>query len=155
MSSRGSFYCRAGIQVDGHKFIPEAVSAGAIAVVAQKYTPGLSVPNHCRQHREAGKISGRILRAPFPGAEGNRNNRHKRQDHLLSCWTRYSRPQHRTIIGTLYNKVRALHCRQPTPPRTAFCQRLLRDMVAAGVPMFPWSILSRHGHEPGDCTISL
>lgn len=127
-----------GYKVDGHKFIPEAVSAGAIAVVAQKYTPGLSVPQIIVANtREAqAKLAAEFYGHPSRELKviGITGTNGKTTCTFMLDSIFQAAALHTGIIGTLYNKVRALTLPTAnTTPDSILCQRLLRDMVAAGV----------------------
>lgn len=127
-----------GYKVDGHKYIPEAIRAGAIAVVAQEYTPGFSVPQIIVGNtREAqAKLAAKFYRHPSRELKviGITGTNGKTTCTFMLDSIFQAAGLHTGIIGTLYNKVRDLTLPTAnTTPDSILCQRLLRDMVAAGV----------------------
>lgn len=127
-----------GYKVDGHKYIPQAVKAGAIAVIAQDFTPGLSVPQIIVGNtREAqAKLAAEFYRHPseelkITGITGT-NGKTTCTFMLDSIFQ--AAGLNTGLIGTLYNKVRELTLPTAnTTPDSILGQRLLRDMVEADV----------------------
>ncbi|MDD2282604.1 MAG: UDP-N-acetylmuramoyl-L-alanyl-D-glutamate--2,6-diaminopimelate ligase [Eubacteriales bacterium] len=127
-----------GYTVDGHRYIPAAVKAGAIAVVAQRHTPGISVPqfivNNTRQAQAKlaaefyGNPSRELKLAGITGTNGKTTSTFMLEAIFQAAGL------HTGLIGTLYNKVKDIVLPTAnTTPDSILCQRLLRDMADAGV----------------------
>lgn len=127
-----------GYEKDGHDYIVPACKAGAVAVVAQRFTPGLTVPQiivpNSRQFqaRLAAEFfchpSRQLTLAGITGTNGKTSS-----TFMLEAIFK-ARGYSTGLIGTLYNKVgEEILPTINTSPDSILCQRLLRDMVNKGV----------------------
>lgn len=127
-----------GYKTDGHQYIPAAVKAGAIAVVAQRHTPGISVPQIIvKNTRQAGaKLAAEFYGHPsrelkltgITGTNGKTTSTFMLEAIFQAAGLNTG------LLGTLYNKVKEIILPTAnTTPDSILCQRLLRDMVDAGV----------------------
>lgn len=127
-----------GYEKDGHDYIIPAYKAGAIAIVAQKYTPNLTIPQiivtNTRQFQA--RLAAEFFRHPsrelkLVGITGTNGK--------TSCTFMleaiYKAAGYSTgLIGTLYNKIgEKILPTSNTSPDSILCQRLLRDMVNKGI----------------------
>ena len=127
-----------GYKADGHQYIPAAVKAGAIAVVAQRYPPGISIPQIIvKNTRQAGaKLAAEFYGHPsrelkLTGITGT--NGKTTSTFMLEAIFQTAN-LNTGLIGTLYNKVKDIILPTVnTTPDSILCQRLLRDMADAGV----------------------
>lgn len=131
------FFAVPGFRADGHDFIPAAVQAGAIGVVAQRPHPGLPVPLiQVKNTRKAQAIlaaefygwpSRELKLAGITGTNGKTSCTFMLEEIFRAAGLCTG------LMGTLYNKVKDIVLPTAnTSPDSILCQRLLREMVKVG-----------------------
>ena len=132
------FFAVPGYKTDGHHYILDAVRAGAIAVVAQHHTPGITVPQVIVENSRKsqgllaaiffGHPSRELKLVGITGTNGKTTCTFMLEAIFQAIGFKTG------LIGTLYNKVRDIILPTAnTSPDSILCQRLLRNMVDAGV----------------------
>jgi len=127
-----------GYSVDGHCYVPEAVKAGAAAVVVQHPEPGIPVPQIVvRDTRRAqAALAAEFYNHPsrelnligVTGTNGKTTSTFMIDAILQAAGLRTG------LMGTLYNKNNGkILPTVNTTPDSILVQRLLREMAAAGV----------------------
>ena len=89
------FFAVPGDHVDGHDYVLEAVTHGAVGVVAERETPRdrRAAADRAPHPRRPGRCRRRLVRTPLGAPRGDRRDRHRRQDHdLLPGRRRARRP---------------------------------------------------------------
>lgn len=127
-----------GYSQDGHKFIQDAVRAGAAAVVAQHPTAGITVPQIIVENTRKAQAE---LAAEFYGhpskelkITGVTGTNGKTTSTFMIDSILQAAHACTGVMGTLYNKVNGnILPTVNTTPDSIVSQRLLRDMVSAGV----------------------
>lgn len=127
-----------GFRTDGHQFIPAAVKAGAMAIVAQRRLPGLPVPQFIVKdtRRFQGRLAAEFYSHPsrqlklcgITGTNGKTTCTFMLEAIFQAAGLSTG------LLGTLYNKVKdIIFPTANTSPDSILCQRLLREMVDVGV----------------------
>ncbi|MDH7601992.1 MAG: UDP-N-acetylmuramoyl-L-alanyl-D-glutamate--2,6-diaminopimelate ligase, partial [Armatimonadota bacterium] len=141
---------------DGHSFIPQALSVGASAIVAERkdsWADGVSVPYAVVEHgrRAMGEMSAHFYRYPsrsikligVTGTSGKTTVTH------LICAVFSAAGKKSGLIGTLGARVGdSLIDTKHTTPESVDIQRILREMVDQGVEVVAMEV-SSHGLDQG------
>jgi UDP-N-acetylmuramoyl-L-alanyl-D-glutamate--2,6-diaminopimelate ligase len=159
------FFCLRGFKEDGHRFAPEAVRAGAVALVVEEWLPGLPVPQvRVPNSRRALAAAARVLhghpaaRLSLAGITGT-NGKTTTAFMLRSIFLQAGVPS--GLIGTVQNifgtglpERAAL-----TTPESADLQHLLRRAADDGC---EWVVMEVSSHalalerlEPADFDLAL
>lgn len=132
------FFAVPGYRTDGHRYIAAAVRAGAIAVVAQRPTANLPVPQIIVASSRRVQAKAAAIYFGFPSAQltlvGITGTNGKTTSSFMLDEIFRAAGCKTGLIGTLFNKVGDLTLPTVnTSPDSILCQRLLADMAAAGV----------------------